>query len=180
MMFLDSLVFGARRGPSRLSPQVRGGPLKFSGFSFSISSSKLKRGIMFARVMKFLLVVGALAAVFLLSGTELGRRIYYKIRGGVYTVSHQDSPRAGSYADAAQCRENLREIERAKRKAAEQKGMTTGALTVQEVEAAMGHKIPRCPSGGRYAINPILMMPSCSIGTQANLDPKDDHFLEFY
>ncbi|MBI1784689.1 hypothetical protein HYR69_06045 [Candidatus Sumerlaeota bacterium] len=130
-----------------------------------------------------LMLFGLVVVAFLfLSGTFssneagfLGRRIYYGARNAIAGIFSPPPP--GSYTEASQCRENLREIERAKRRAAELKSMTTGMLSVQEVEAALGRPLPQCPSGGTYFINPLVQLPTCSIGSQDSLDRRDDHVI---
>lgn len=135
---------------------------------------------MFGKLFKIVAAGIAILAIFVLLQTDLGRRIYYKSLGVVNSVIRPGAPRAGNTAAAAKCRENLREIERAKRRAAQNKGKETGYLSVVEVELAMGHKLPRCPLGGNYTLGALVALPTCSISTQANLDPKDDHFLKEY
>ncbi len=107
--------------------------------------------------------------------SQFARRLYYGSRGAAYNLVEPSGPK--SYAEASQCRENLRAIERAKRVVAERKGQVAGFITVQEVEQAMGHPLPRCPSGGTYTLQALVELPTCSIDGNGTLEPRDDHII---
>lgn len=86
-----------------------------------------------------------------------------------------------SHENAAICRENLMLIERGKRKVADETGMTTGQVTAQQVQSALGGEIPICPSGGSYIINPLVQLPTCSLGPGSDaLSKADDHSISAY
>ncbi len=125
-----------------------------------------------------LLVIAGFATGFLSKeeASQLGRRIYY---GGLNIFwSFSSSPSTHSYSDAATCRENLKLIEMAKRRAAEKSDLTIGIISQDAIVKYLpGKVLPECPSGGFYSINPLVQMPSCSIGPQDNVDPKDNHSL---
>lgn len=80
---------------------------------------------------------------------------------------------------AKQCRDMLERITRAKRAAEEKKGITGVNVTWEEVLPFLNMKeIPRCPSGGQYSLNPMVQVPSCSIGNNRTaLDTADDHII---
>lgn len=80
---------------------------------------------------------------------------------------------------AAECRENLMTIERAKRRAAQEKhgGVAGGTVSAEEVAAANGGKLPECPAGGTYSIGPLNTLPRCSIYDNGTQDREDDHFI---
>jgi len=143
---------------------------------------------MFRKSIKYILLgaiivgVGWMFATGRFSAREAGdlsRRAYYQGKGAVQNLK-EFSPSSGSYNDAARCRENLKMIELAKRKAAALKNQESGFVTVQEVEAVLKGPVPACPSGGQYSINPLVQLPTCSIGSQDNLDANDDHILRHF
>jgi len=97
----------------------------------------------------------------------------------------------GNIEQARICRENLARIQAAKRKIAESKATTVGAVTWEEVIAVMYPEkarrgltpalvqelMPRCPAGGTYELGNIQDLPRCSIGSNNNTDPNDDHLI---
>lgn len=102
----------------------------------------------------------------------------------------QQNP-TGNLEHARICRENLDRIQAAKRKIAEMRSTTVGAVTWEEVIAVMyPDKVrrglnpalveqlkPRCPAGGTYTLGNIQDLPKCSIGSNNNTDPNDDHLI---
>ncbi len=97
----------------------------------------------------------------------------------------------GNLEHARICRENLDRIQAAKRKIAEMRSTTVGAVTWEEVLAVMypdkarrglspalvQQLMPKCPAGGTYTLGNIQDLPKCSIGTNNNTDPNDDHLI---
>lgn len=111
---------------------------------------------------------------------RVGRKAYYETRGAIDDVERAltaGSSAKGDYAAAAKCRENIRQIETAKRAAADRNGQVVGYVSKSDIIKALGHPIPKCPSGGIYTINPLVSMPKCSVGSAGAGDPKDDHFV---
>ncbi|MCX7625130.1 MAG: hypothetical protein N2Z21_02825 [Candidatus Sumerlaeaceae bacterium] len=97
----------------------------------------------------------------------------------------------GNIEHARICRGNLDRLQAAKRKIAEMRSTAVGAVTWEEVIAVMyPDKVrrgvtpalveqlkPRCPSGGTYTLGNIQDLPKCSIGSNNNTDPNDDHLI---
>jgi len=109
------------------------------------------------------------------AAVQLGRSLLSRGRGaaqGSIAVYPRTTP-----AQAAQCRQNLRMIEAAKRRVAEREGRPVGAISQRELLSAMGGQIPACPSGGTYTIGDIGVLPRCSIGAARPGDARDDHIL---
>lgn len=106
---------------------------------------------------------------------QAGRQAYYKTRGGAAQVLKPSAPTKSGPAAAEQCKKNLREIETGKRKVASRRGAGVGAVSVAEVEEALGHRLPRCPGGGKYSLRNLEYLPHCSIGNQGDANPANDH-----
>lgn len=97
----------------------------------------------------------------------------------------------GNLEHARICRENLARIQAAKRKIAETQATTVGAVTWEQVLAVMypdkarrgmtpqlvQQLMPRCPAGGTYILGNIQELPRCTIGSNNNTDPNDDHLI---
>jgi hypothetical protein len=89
------------------------------------------------------------------------------------------------------CRENLQRIQSAKRKAAQDRGVTVGEVTWDEVlhvlhpnyipgrspRQRFNELMPKCPGGGTYSLGTLQEVASCSIGGNDNMDPADDHLI---
>jgi hypothetical protein len=101
------------------------------------------------------------------------------------------NPPAGATEAARICRQNLDRIQAAKRRIAESRGTAVGAVTWEEVLAVMYPEkarrgitpalvqelMPRCPAGGTYTLGNLQDLARCSIGTNNNMDPADDHII---
>jgi hypothetical protein len=131
-----------------------------------------------------LAVVGGLFATGHLtrdSAEQLGRRAYYQGRGAVGdvvdTVTSVGPSGTGDPAKAAQCRDNLRRIETAKRAAGNAMGTAIGDIPMDQLTRALGGPLPSCPDGGRYRPNALNTLPTCSIGAGSASDANDDHFI---
>lgn len=111
---------------------------------------------------------------------------------GRYQASKIGAPNpTGNIEHARLCRENLDRIQAAKRKIAESRSTAVGAVTWEEVLAVMypdrvrrgvnsaviQQLMPRCPAGGTYTLGNIQDLPKCSIGSNNNTDPNDDHLI---
>lgn len=110
---------------------------------------------------------------------DLGRQVFYRMRGLTGGLGERRIP-VGSSSGASRCRDNLREIERAKRRAAADASIATGEVSIESVARALGGSLPRCPDGGEYFIGPLGSLPGCSIGTNGNTDAFDDHIITTY
>lgn len=124
-------------------------------------------------------VVGALFAFKIIDYETL----YGKVRGLFYRAPDLlKGPQPGNLQNAETCRNNLKMIESAKRRAAENLGLTTGGrLSWEQVCKAVGWKEPpKCPEGGTYTLNPIGNLPTCSISDHGTLDKSDDHIIFNY
>lgn len=135
---------------------------------------------------KIILIVGAVAfAAFSYVNWQWlrpwYRHYYYRGRSKVARVTNFRTQPVGNVQAARQCRANLRTIENAKRKVAQEKGKAFGRLTWSDLMAEFpGHRIPRCPAGGEYTLNDIGMMPRCTIGANETVRSEDDHLLINY
>ncbi len=111
---------------------------------------------------------------------------------GRYQASKISAPNpTGNIEHARICRTNLDRIQAAKRKIAESRSTAVGAVTWEEVLAVMypdkfrrganpavvQQLMPRCPAGGTYTLGNIQDLPKCSIGSNNNTDPNDDHLI---
>lgn len=140
----------------------------------------------FIRTLIIVFIIGIIVLMFAtgrFSWQDLSyqtRLMIYKGQSAARDATGQAQFKA-SHENAAICRENLMLIERAKRKVADETGMTTGQVTVQQVQSALGGEIPICPSGGNYHINPLVQLPTCSIGAGSDaLSKQDDHLIVNY
>jgi len=66
------------------------------------------------------------------------------------------------------CKSNLHLISGAKQCFAESKGVPKGSIVIgQDIELYLKHGLQdvymQCPSGGKYALNPIGVAPTCSV-----------------
>lgn len=103
------------------------------------------------------------------------RNLYYS--GKDKLLSKQDAPRDSE--SARLCRENLKQIESAKRAVADKEGRTTGEVSWAAVLKEMNLKSePKCPNGGEYTLGKLGETPRCSLGAGGNNDPSDDHILK--
>jgi hypothetical protein len=123
-------------------------------------------------------VVGGLFATGLLSPKRFWqwtRRFYYQGRSQVHKATDFTVQPVKDVKAAEICRNNLRRIESAKRKVAQQKGMAVGRLTWADLAGELGKHPPKCPSGGEYILGDIGAMPKCTIGSNGTPRPEDDH-----
>lgn len=108
------------------------------------------------------------------------RHFYYRGRSQVANATDVHQP-VNSPEAAEQCRANLRRIENAKRKVAQDQGRTFGRLADKDILVEMpGRALPKCPAGGEYIIGDINMMPKCTIGSNNTVRPEDDHIVINY
>lgn len=113
--------------------------------------------------------------------TAWARRLFYQGRSTVSRATDFSTPQLGDVDAARVCRDNLRRIESAKRKVAENKSMAVGRLTWDEIRGEFpGGKIPTCPSGGSYSIGNLGTMPTCTVSSGRTGRPEDDHVLINY
>jgi hypothetical protein len=146
------------------------------------------------RKIIILAIVGVLAALLLgiVDREQLGIWAEHFYLMGRHEMSKVGRPApTGNLEYARICRENLDRIQAAKRKIAEMRGTTVGAVTWEEVIAVMypdkarrgltpalvEQLKPRCPAGGTYTLGNIQDLPKCSIGSNNNTDPNDDHLI---
>ncbi len=130
-------------------------------------------------IVVIIAVIGGLFATGILDWEE----VYGKVRSIFYRAPEMLSgPEKGDLNQAAQCRANLKMIESAKRRVAEEKGYGAGArFTWEDICKTMGWKEPpKCPSGGTYTLSPQGILPRCSIGDNGTLDRDDDHVIRNY
>lgn len=109
--------------------------------------------------------------------------VYGKLRALFFRAPEVLSgPKPGNLQNAEICRQNLRFIESAKRRVAEQKGLPAGArLTWEDLCKVMNWKEPpKCPEGGKYTLNPLAILPLCTVGDNGTLDKSDDHIIHRY
>lgn len=107
------------------------------------------------------------------------RAVYYKGKGAVAGFKKGAQP--NSPEKAAKCRENLKLIESAKRRAADRLSQVIGEVVRPEILKELGMKeLPKCPSGGSYILGPVGVMGRCTIGGSATTDPIDDHLAPNY
>lgn len=76
------------------------------------------------------------------------------------------------------CRSNLNRIESAKRVVGERSSTSVGAVDADAVIRQLGGEMPVCPAGGRYTIGTLETNARCSISSNGNTDPRDDHMLK--
>jgi hypothetical protein len=130
------------------------------------------------------LVVG-LAAAFALGILDWGywkSRVSREARLAAHSINssgRHESPEVAR-SNAAICRENLRQIELAKRKAAQASGLTKSAVTWQEILPHLGNRRPVCPSGGSYDIGSTTVFAKCSVSNNRTTDEADDHILKAF
>jgi len=105
----------------------------------------------------------------------------YKGKGEVLQATQVTSPAARDPGLAAACRNNLRHIENAKRKVAQERDRATGRMTWEDIRKEFPKgQIPRCPAGGEYVLGDVGMMPKCTLGSNGTVQPEDDHFVQNY
>jgi len=76
--------------------------------------------------------------------------------------------------------ENLRMIESAKRKVAQDRGQAIGDVSWSEVLKEMNlREMPRCPDGGEYSLSQLGSLPRCTIGGNATRRVEDDHMITY-
>ncbi len=104
------------------------------------------------------------------------RSKYYQ---GKSAIMDDNAAPTNDPAAAEKCRENLRQIESAKRSVAQKEGKTIGEVSWAAVLKEMNLKdAPKCPSGGEYTLGRLGETPRCSKGAGGNSDPADDHILK--
>jgi len=110
------------------------------------------------------------------------RRLFYQGRGTVARATELKAPQLHDPQAAQICRDNLRRIENAKRRVAQDRGgMAVGRLTWDDIKAELpGHKIPVCPAGGQYSLGNLGSMPKCTIGASGTAMAEDDHIVINY
>jgi hypothetical protein len=110
-----------------------------------------------------------------------GRRLFYQGRSAAARATDFSTPQLNNVPAAQQCRANLRLIESAKRKVAQDKSMAIGRLSWDDVKKELpGRQIPRCPMGGTYSIGNLGQMPTCSIASAGTGRDEDDHIVINY
>jgi hypothetical protein len=137
------------------------------------------------RKLKVLIVLGVLIGVVGAFATNMidrkrtwawVRHYFYKGRSIAAEATTIRPPALKDVEAARICRQNLENIERAKRKVAQQKGMAAGTLTWVDIMGELpGGRIPKCPAGGEYRLNDIGMMPQCTIAGNQTPGREDDH-----
>ncbi len=109
------------------------------------------------------------------------RHWFYRGRGAVSQMTQLDVKALNNPHLAQQCRANLRMLENAKRKVAQEKGMTIGRLTEKDILPELpGRRWPRCPAGGEYILGDIGTMPKCTVGSAGTVRTEDDHIIINY
>lgn len=81
---------------------------------------------------------------------------------------------------AAACRQNLHDIESAKRRLMKSGDFATGTFSWSDIRREMGGRVPRCPCGGTYSIGTSEQLPSCSIGAGGSTDKRLRHSIKRY
>ncbi|MBI1291946.1 hypothetical protein GC173_12010 [bacterium] len=140
-----------------------------------------------SRGMFAIIAIGVilLAGAFYLGILDFGywrSRVGYEVNSatrGLMPSGPSESP-AQARSRAATCRENLRRIELAKRKAAAASGLTKADVTWAELTPHLGKQRPACPSGGTYNIGSTTVMAKCSISNNHTTDDADDHILKAF
>ena len=128
------------------------------------------------------LVIIAVVAVFAFGIVDFDT-VWGKVRAIFYRApAILQGPQPGDLKQASQCRDNIKAIESAKRKYAEDRGLTAGAqITWADVIKTAGwREAPKCPSGGTYNLGPVGSLPTCSIGDNNTLNTDDDHNVRHY
>jgi hypothetical protein len=116
------------------------------------------------------------------------RHVFFRAKGATTYVGA--SPSAGDPNKAKICRDNLKRIQAAKRKAAQDRGQQIGEITWGEVLHAMPNVpsgkltpaqiqkfTPVCPAGGVYTLGTLEQIPRCSISGQNTVPLDDDHVI---
>ena len=91
--------------------------------------------------------------------------------------------RARDVSRARACQCNLRQIETAKEQWAMQYRKTgtdtpIPAELVTEYIKGVDDSLPLCPSDGEYSVGNINTRPTCSIATNGDSEPNNDHVLQ--
>ncbi|MBX7247342.1 MAG: hypothetical protein K1X53_17750 [Candidatus Sumerlaeaceae bacterium] len=136
-----------------------------------------KKGIIIVSAV-VLVVVGAFVLGFADSESAIGkiRYIFFAAKGEVANLGAKAPSNTPQLA--AQCKENLKRIQRGKVGAGEKRGNNIGGVTWEEVCTAMfptevqlksnparlEQMKPKCPCGGTYQLGTMQEMPKCSIG----------------
>jgi hypothetical protein len=130
------------------------------------------------------ILAGAVIVIFalgILSWDTVGPRLRY-----LFFRGQSEARQAFATSDlknvehAKICRENLRMIESAKRRVAQDRGQAIGDVSWGEVLKAMNRtEIPKCPDGGEYILGPLGSLPRCTIGGNGTIRVEDDHIIEF-
>jgi len=109
------------------------------------------------------------------------RHYFYRGRSALARATDFTTQPLNNLPAAAQCRANLRLIENAKRKVAQDQGRAIGRLTEKDLLPELpGHKLPRCPAGGEYILGDIGTMPKCTIASNGTALTDDDHIVINY
>jgi len=134
-------------------------------------------------------VVGGLLLIDLLTYRQSiawARYFFFKGRASIGQAARE--PRPVDIRAAATCREQLRQIQAAKRKVAQQRGVAAGPISYDDLLRALAryparrvapHTLhqyfPRCPAGGTYTIGNLEQAPRCSLAGQGTVRLDDDH-----
>ena len=136
-------------------------------------------------------ILGALFATGILNWDKsvgLVRHIFFRAKGTISSVG-KPSP-IGDLNKAKGCRENLKRLQAAKRKAAQDRGQQVGEISWGEVlhalpnvpqgkltSAQMQKYTPICPAGGTYSLGTLEQVPRCSVAGQNTISLEDDHII---
>ena len=138
--------------------------------------------------MKKILVLAVLGAVVIvifasgiISWESVGPRLRYLFfRGGAEAKQAFATSDLKNVENAKICRQNLRMIESAKRKVAQDRGQAIGDVSWSEVLKEMNlREMPRCPDGGEYSLSQLGSLPRCTIGGNATRRVEDDHMITY-
>ncbi len=138
--------------------------------------------------MKKILVLAVLGAVVIvifasgiISWESVGPRLRYLFfRGGAEAKQAFATSDLKNVENAKICRQNLRMIESAKRKVAQDRGQAVGDVSWSEVLEEMNlREMPKCPDGGEYSLGQLGSLPRCTIGVNGTRRVEDDHMITF-
>jgi hypothetical protein len=116
------------------------------------------------------------------------RHAFFRAKGAASEIG-KPGP-TGDLNKARICRDNLKRIQAAKRKAAQDRGQQVGEITWGEILHAMPNVppgkltpaqiqkyMPTCPSGGTYTQGTLEQVPRCTVSGQNTLTLEDDHII---
>lgn len=107
------------------------------------------------------------------------RKIINKTRSTVNEAAGIKPNVAGSSRAAEQCRSRLKMIEMAKRKYAQDTGLVSGTVKWEDIISYLPKNTElSCPSGGRYSLNSLGEVCTCTIGANKTGDLLDDHIIQ--